>query len=147
MVRDQRGNFVESQGVATEPRELRIADARQLAPAAHMALEKRFRTGRCPSCKLRLLDHERITGHYYRDCEDLVAAQTGGRVWAFDHNIRSASGQAEKRQEKGGQDVQAPAHIVHGDYTLRSAPERLLQLTQAPNVNDTLKADPRASKA
>ena len=40
MVRDQRGNFVESQGVATEPRELKITDARQLAPAASMALEK-----------------------------------------------------------------------------------------------------------
>ena len=147
MVRDHRGNFVESQGVATEPRELKITDARQLAPAAPMALEKNgFELVDAPVASYDYLDHERITGQYYRDCEDLVAAHTGGRVWAFDHNIRSASGQAEKRQEKGGQDVQAPAHIVHGDYTLRSAPERLLQLTQAPNVNDTLKADPRAKQ-
>ena len=35
--------------------------------------------------------------------------------------------------------MQGPAHIVHGDYTLRSSRERLLQLTQRPSVNDTLR--------
>ncbi|GIS20000.1 MAG: hypothetical protein CM15mP120_19160 [Pseudomonadota bacterium] len=77
------------------------------------------------------LDHEQVTGHYYRDCEALVAEQTGGRVWAFDHNIRSAGGHADKRQEKGGQDVQATrAHCPRRLHS-RSAPERLLQLLKA----------------
>ena len=40
MVRDQRGNFVESHGVATESHELKIADARQLAPSARMDLQR-----------------------------------------------------------------------------------------------------------
>ncbi|MEM7020421.1 MAG: CmcJ/NvfI family oxidoreductase, partial [Pseudomonadota bacterium] len=39
----------------------------------------------------------------------------------------------------GGQDVQGPAHMIHGDYTLRSAPDRLQQLAQVPSGNDTLK--------
>ena len=147
MVRDHRGNFVESHGVATESHELKIADARQLAPSARMDLQRNgFELVDAPVTSYDYLDHEQVTGHYYRDCEALVAERTGGRVWAFDHNIRSAGGYADKRQEKGGQDVQAPAHIVHGDYTLRSAPERLLQLTQSPAVNDTLKADPRAKQ-
>ena len=33
----------------------------------------------------------------------------------------------------------APAHMVHGDYTLRSASERLVQLSDMPSGNDTLK--------
>ena len=39
----------------------------------------------------------------------------------------------------GGQNIQGPAHMVHGDYTLRSAPERLAQLSKMPTGNDTLK--------
>ena len=65
---------------------------------------------------------------------------TGANAWAFDHNIRSVEGQSAGLKVKGGQDVQGPAHIVHGDYTLRSAPERLQQLAKAPSVNDTLRA-------
>ena len=147
MVRDHRGNFVESYGVATQPHELQIADARLLTAGQRMTLEENgFELFSAPVAGYDFMDHEQVTGDYYRDCEALVAQQTGGQVWAFDHNIRSATGQADKRQEKSGQGVQAPAHIVHGDYTLRSAPERLRQLTQTPNVNDTLKANARAKE-
>ena len=62
------------------------------------------------------LDHQDVIGGYYQDCERIVGEATGAEVWAFDHNIRSAGGLREKRQVKGGQDVQGPAHIVHGDY-------------------------------
>ncbi len=40
----------------------------------------------------------------------------------------------------GGQQVQGPAHTVHGDYTLTSAPERLRQLSKPPGKNDTLRS-------
>ena len=48
-----------------------------------MALEKNgFELVDAPVASYDYLDYERITGQYYRDCEDLVAAQTGGQVWA-----------------------------------------------------------------
>lgn len=147
MVRDERGNFVESLGVSTEERALVIGDARQLASSERMSLQQNgFELLDAPTVSYDFLDHDCVTSRYYRDCEELVAACTGGRVWAFDHNVRSAGGQADKRREKGGQDVQAPAHIVHGDYTLRSAPERLMQLTQPPSVNDTLRSTSQAQQ-
>ena len=40
----------------------------------------------------------------------------------------------------GGQQVQGPAHVVHGDYTLTSAPDRITQLSNPPGKNDTLKS-------
>ncbi len=105
-----------------------------------MTLERNgFELRAAPVADYDFLDHQEVIAGYYRDCEQLVADATGARVWAFDHNIRSAGGQAEKRQVKGGQDVQGPAHIVHGDYTLRSAPERLMQLTRPASINDTLR--------
>ncbi len=140
MNRDDRGNFVDSEGIATEPHELAITDARALAASDAMTLARNgFELRHAPVGNYDFLDQQQVITGYYRDCERLVAEVTGGRVWAFDHNIRSAGGQAEKRQVKGGQDVQGPAHIVHGDYTLRSAPERLAQLACAPSVNDTLR--------
>ena len=140
MTRDDRGNFVDSEGVETEPQELTIQDARQFAGAQSMTLESNgFELVDAPVSGYDFLDHREVITGYYRDCEELVRQTTGGRVWAFDHNIRSAGGLAEKRAVKGGQDVQGPAHIVHGDYTLRSARERLTQLTQLPSINDTLR--------
>ena len=74
MVRDHRGNFVESHGVATESHELKIADAEQLAPSARMDLQRNgFELVDAPVTSYDYLDHEQITGHYYRDCEALVA--------------------------------------------------------------------------
>ena len=61
-------------------------------------------------------------------------------VAAFDHNVRSAAGKESQRRIEGGQQVQGPAHVVHGDYTLTSAPQRLRDLTKTPGANDTLRA-------
>ena len=36
--------------------------------------------------------------------------------------------------------MQEPIHLVHGDYTLTSAPQRLRDLTRAPGSNDTLRS-------
>ena len=66
---------------------------------------------------------------------DLLA---GARhVAAFDHNVRSASGKESGRRIEGGQHVQPPAHLVHGDYTLTSGPQRLRDLAKPPSTNDT----------
>ena len=48
----------------------------------------------------------------------------------------------ERNQKKmilGGQQVQGPAYIVHGDYTLTSAPDRFSQLSKPVGKNDTLR--------
>jgi len=140
MTRDGRGNFVDSEGIQTEIREIEVRDARQLSSSNSMTLTKNgFELLEKPVPKYDFLDHQEVISNYYRDCEQIVKEVTGSQVWAFDHNIRSAGGLSEKRQVKGGQDVQGPAHIVHGDYTLRSARDRLQQLTQTASVNDTLR--------
>jgi len=36
--------------------------------------------------------------------------------------------------------VQGPAHVVHGDYTLYSGPQRLRDLAKPPSGNDTLRS-------
>ena len=36
--------------------------------------------------------------------------------------------------------MQAPAHVVHGDYTLTSGPQRLRDLARPPAVNDTYRS-------
>jgi hypothetical protein len=84
------------------------------------------------------LDHDQIVRHCYGQCAELVAQHTGGCAYAFDHNIRSASGRQSQKRIAGGQPVQEPIHLVHGDYTLTSAPTRLRDLTRPPSGNDTL---------
>jgi len=83
-------------------------------------------------------DHEQIVDRYYPDCECIVQNATGAaKVVAFDHNVRSASGKSEGARIAGDQQVQGPAQMVHGDYTLTSAPQRLRDLAEPPSRNDT----------
>jgi hypothetical protein len=97
---------------------------------------------------LDFFHHEEVVQDYYRDCAQLVADATGAAsVFAFDHNVRSASGKDSKRRIRGGQQVQGPAHLAHGDYTLRSAPERLRQLAMPPRGNDTLRSIVEAGRS
>ncbi len=89
---------------------------------------------------LDFLDHEAVVRGYYPDCEALLREASGARrVAAFDHNVRSAAGKSDKRRIAGGQEVQGPARVVHGDYTLTSAPQRLRELARPPTANDTLR--------
>lgn len=140
MVRDDQGSFVSGEGIETESLQLPIYDARQLTLANAMTLDQNgFELLHAPVEQYDFMNHQQVIGRYYADCESLVAKYTGATTWAFDHNIRSAAGQTAGLKVSGGQDVQGPAHIVHGDYTLRSAPERLMQLATPPRVNDTLR--------
>ena len=82
--------------------------------------------------------HSQVVEDYYGQCAAIVEQATGARAYAFDHNVRSAGGKKSNQRITGGQNVQGPAHLVHGDYTLRAAPERLNQLAEPPSGNDTL---------
>jgi hypothetical protein len=87
---------------------------------------------------LDFFDHKQVVREYYGQCAEIVAKATGAQAFAFDHNIRSASGKQNQRRIVGGQQVQGPAHVVHGDYTLYSGPQRLRDLAKPPSGNDTL---------
>ena len=113
--------------------------------AAVVAGKNGFRLVEDPiDADLDLYDDAAVTGRYYGMCEALVAEQCPGAtvVKAFDHNVRCEEGKASGRKLKGGSNVQAPAGIVHGDYTAASAPRRLAQLAEAPKTNDSLDKPP-----
>lgn len=141
--RDQDGSDAGWQGVNREQHELKIHDGRRGSGAARRTLvangfellARPFDIG-----GIDFLKHEEVVKRYYGGCEDIVREATGAHVSAFDHNVRSATGKQSKKRIEGGQQVQGPAHMVHGDYTLTSAPQRLEDLTKPPTKNDTLQS-------
>ena len=139
--RDVSGNDVPWEGVDLEPRPMPVHEARDLVGADRRTLEANgfelLEQSSAPP-DIDFLHHDQVVGTYYPQCADIVREATGAHhVAAFDHNIRSASGKKSKRRIAGGQQVQNPARVVHGDYTLVSAPQRLRDLAQPPTVNDT----------
>ena len=139
--RDRDGSDSGRVGVDLEDREMAIIDARTLAPADQPTLAVNgFELLERPTADpgLDFLDHQAVVHSYYPACAEIVRAATGATsVAAFDHNVRSAAGKSVKRRIAGGQEVQGPAHLVHGDYTLTSAPQRLRDLAYPPTSNDT----------
>ena len=139
--RDSSGDDSASTGVDLEKRPMPVHDARGLAGPRRRTLETNgFELLERPlaSPDIDFLNHDDVVGRYYPHCADIVREASGARyVAAFDHNIRSASGNRSRRRIAGGQHVQPPAHLVHGDYTLTSAPQRLRDLAKKPTVNDT----------
>jgi hypothetical protein len=139
--RDPDGSDAGTQGVVLTPKAMVVHDARQLAAAARCTLEKNgFEVLHQPlsGSTVDFFDHAQVINQYYADCVRVVEKFTGARAFAFDHNIRSAAGKQRQQRIRGGQQVQGPAHVVHGDYTLVSAPARLQDLTRPPSGNDTL---------
>jgi hypothetical protein len=96
---------------------------------------------------LDFYDQSQVLLSYYPACERLLEHRTGARAFAFDHNLRSARGKQAQRRIAGGQQVQEPIHMVHGDYTLTSGPQRLCDLARPPGGNDTLRAVLGADRA
>lgn len=140
--RDADGSDAGTEGVNRRRLEQKIHDARLLSGAARHTLEKNGYEllNRPDSIEgIDFFDHQQVVKQYYPQCAEIVRAFTGAKVYAFDHNVRSATGKQSKQRIAGGQQVQGPAHIVHGDYTLTSAPQRLRDLTKAPKANDTLR--------
>ncbi len=131
-------------GADVDKRQMPIHDARALAEPKRRTLEANgFEMLERPLAGLEIdfLDHEQVVRRYYPHCADIVREHAGARiVKAFDHNVRSASGKLSGRRIAGGQEVQRPAQIVHGDYTLTSGPQRLRDLANPPTVNDTYRS-------
>jgi len=98
-----------------------------------------------PSLPIDYYSWEDTVHKYYADCETAVREATGARwAFAFDHNVRSLGRSKKQDRQAGGSVagqglVQQPARIVHGDYTLRSAGERMSQLAKPASKNDTLR--------
>jgi hypothetical protein len=141
--RDRDGSDSDVVGLAVEKRDVPVHDARQLVGEARRTLARNgfellpWSDG---TADLDFLRHEEVVEGYYSPCAQLVQKATGAaQVFAFDHNVRSARGKKSQTRIAGGQQVQAPAHMVHGDYTLDSAPQRLRDLGQPPTGNDTLR--------
>ena len=135
--RDADGNTRSSRGIDLEARELAVEDAR----SGGMSLEiNGFEMLAEPAPRgIDFLNHQSVLKTCYGHSAELVSNVTGARAFAFDHNVRSASGKQQASRISGGQAVQEPAHLVHGDYTLTSAPERIAQLARPPSGNDTLR--------
>lgn len=140
--RDPDGSDAGTEGLDLETRQMPVHDARSLSgkdrrTLAHNGFEV---VTRPMGQTVNFLDHTEVVRDYYPRCAEIILEASGASfVAAFDHNIRSAAGKQSKRRVDGGQQVQGPAHVVHGDYTLTSAPQRLRDLTNPPSENDTLR--------
>ena len=141
MRRDSDGNDSPWEGTHLERRHMPVHDGRRRTGAERHTLHANgFELIERPIGRpdIDFFDHDRIVRRYYPHCAAIVREETGARlVQAFDHNIRSASGNRSGRRIEGGQQVQPPIHMVHGDYTLTSGPRRLRDLAKAPTGNDT----------
>lgn len=141
--RDGSGNDGVWEGADLVPCRMPVLDARELAADQRRTLGSNgFERVDCPISgpDIDFFEHDEIVGRYYPHCQDIIRQATGARVVAaFDHNIRSVSGNESKRRIEGGQQVQPPLHMVHGDYTLTSAPQRLRDLAKPPTGNDTFR--------
>ncbi len=142
--RDRDGNDGGSEGVELVESSLPVANARNFTDAERPTVERHgfeLLARPLPDAGLDFFDHEQVVGSYYTHCAEVVQAATGAaQVLPFDHNVRSAVGKSSARRIEGGQQVQGPAHVVHGDYTLTGAPTRLRDLTKPPSENDTLRS-------
>jgi len=141
--RDVDGSDSDWQGVDREQQNMTVHNARRLQGKDRRTIIANgfeLLTRPLADSKLDFFDQEQVVRKYYEHCAEIVQEYTGAHAFAFDHNVRSASGKKSKQRIAGGQQVQGPAHMVHGDYTLTSAPQRLRDLTKPPTTNDTLRA-------
>jgi len=140
--RDLNGSDAGSVGIDLKKYEQVVIDAREIMSEKLLNLDDngfQLIESNLNNFHIDFFNNDQVIDKYYSYCSDEIKDFTGAKhVFAFDHNIRSASGKRTKKMIMGGQQVQGPAHIVHGDYTLTSAPDRLKQLTRPPGKNDTL---------
>lgn len=149
--RDISGSDAESVGIELKKYKMDVVNARNYINNKSISLEKQgfeLFPSKLKNIDIDFFNNQKIINMYYAECADFIKEVTGAcSVHAFDHNIRSAIGKKSKKMINGGQQVQGPAHIVHGDYTLTSAPARLQQLSNPPGKNDTLRETLGASKS
>jgi hypothetical protein len=137
--RDAGGSDAKLHGVAWDARETTIGNGR--GRGLNLAVNGFELLADPIDEHVDYLAEEQVTSRYYAHCEELVKRHTGAKiVKAFDHNVRSAAGKTEGRRLTGGNLVQGPASLVHGDYTVTSAPARVADLARPPKLNDPLRA-------
>lgn len=143
-LRDDHGTDSEWVGVNIDKRQMTVHDARAVTGAGRHTLDPNgFELLDRPLGNLDVdfLNNTSVVQKYYPHCADIIRQASGARiVAAFDHNVRSVSGSQSKQQIEGGQHVQPPLHMVHGDYTMTSAPQRLRDLAKPPTRNDTYRS-------
>jgi hypothetical protein len=141
--RDRDGSDAGYETVTLETCEMDVVDARRLSTAERRTVDGHgFELLAAPLeiPDLDFFNQDQVVTAYYDQCARIVQDSTGAtQVFAFDHNVRSAAGKSSAKRIAGGQQVQGPAHVVHGDYTLTSAPQRLRDLAKPPTGNDTLR--------
>lgn len=149
--RDRDGNDAGTEGMIFDTRQITAHNARLLAPEQRCTLTNNgfeLVTQGLANRAFDFFDHNSVVGTYYDECAQSVKQATGAhQVFAFDHNVRSANDSEAKQRIAGGQQVQGPARIVHGDYTLTSAPQRLRDLAKPPTGNDTLRSILKAKQS
>ena len=143
--RDRNGNDGAYHGAVMEQRDVVINDARRLEYSRRRQLEVHGlellnRPLQRPD--LHFFDNRQVVQKYYPECAEIVGrAMNAEHVFAFDHNIRRTPGKDGGRRIVGGQQVQNPIYVAHGDYTLASAPRRVRDLAKPPGMNDTLRSE------
>lgn len=141
--RNSDGSDRALEGVQLEEKIMKVRNARKAESSDRPSLDRNgFQYDWAPlnAPKIDFMSHESVVREYYRNCELLVREHTGAeKILAFDHNVRSAGGHSSGCQIRGGQQVQNPLHLTHGDYTLTSAPQRLRDLAVGAGENDTLR--------
>lgn len=142
--RDLNGSDAGSEGINIDKKEMQIINARDSLARNNISIDSKgfeIINSNIQNLGIDFFDNNEVLNKYYNHCADFIKDRTGATsVYAFDHNIRSASGKKSKTMIKDGQQVQGPAHIVHGDYTLTSAPERFNQLAKPVRKNDTFQS-------
>src|SRR6056300_144081 len=142
--RDLNGSDAGSEGINIDKKEMKILNARDSLARKNISIDSKgfeIINSNIQNLGIDFFDNNEVLNKYYNHCADFIKDRTGATsVYAFDHNIRSALGKKSKTMIKDGQQVQGPAHIVHGDYTLTSAPERFNQLAKPVRKNDTFRS-------
>lgn len=105
-------------------RQVRMRNARMVLD--QLSLEKQgFVVHRRNPPAIDFDDEQQVRSIYYPEVEQIVRDVTGASsVLVFDHNVRSGS--KEERRKRG---AFPPARNVHADYTLKSGPQRLRDIT------------------
>lgn len=82
-----------------------------------------------------LFDHDEVRRTYYSEMEALIKRLTGcSKVVVFDHTPR-----IDDRAAQGREGVRGPATIVHNDFTIESAHQRVRDLLPADEAEARLK--------
>ena len=142
LTRRPDGTDAGMEGYIEDARQMTVLDARSEAAGSRGLHVNGFELLQQPlqHKDIDFLSHEDVVTRHYPECTEILKSITGARyAFAFDHNIRWAEAEEKKQQTGKGQQVQRPIRLVHGDYTLTSAPQRLRDLAAPPRINDTMR--------